>query len=61
MNEGDYYDCLLMIMEKAIRGKFKKMIMQLKNCTGGLKKKARINAKKKDLGNLEKEARQHEQ
>ena len=24
MNEGDCYDCLLMIVEKAIRGKFKK-------------------------------------
>ena len=27
MNEGDHCDCLLMIMEKAMRGKFKKMIM----------------------------------
>ena len=27
MNEGDHCDCLLMIVEKAIRGKFKKMIM----------------------------------
>ena len=27
MNEGDCQNCLLMIVEKAIRGKFKKMIM----------------------------------
>ena len=27
MNEGDCYDCLLMIVEKAMQGKFKKMIM----------------------------------
>jgi len=27
VNEGGHCDCLLMIVEKAIRGKFKKMIM----------------------------------
>ena len=39
MNEGDHCDCLLMIMEKAMRGKFKKMIVQQKNCARGLKKR----------------------
>ena len=39
MNEGDCHDCLLMIVEKAIRGKFKKMNMQQKNCARGLKKR----------------------
>ena len=46
MNEGDCHDCLLMIVEKAMRGKFKKMIMLQKNCTQRIKKKVGINAKK---------------
>ena len=48
-NEGDCCDCLLMIMEKAMRGKFKKMIMLWKNCTQRIKKKGVRQCKKRKL------------
>ena len=49
MNEGDCHDCLLMIVEKAMRGKFKKMIMLQKNCTQRIKKKGVHQCKKRKL------------
>ena len=49
MSEGDHCDCLLMIVEKTIRGKFKKMIMLQKSCTQRIKKKGVHQRKKRKL------------